>query len=129
MTPDERDDQKYTTTSARGGSRSDKYGIKAGREYDDSVRQFVKSGGVEPAAQAARRAVEGPEGPELHEAEVETARHGAMPGDPPWMAHVRELAHHAIDRVLTTVVHAEEWLKAHSVKASYHGDGRPDARR
>lgn len=129
MTPDERDDQKYTTLSARSGSRGDKYGLDAGREYDDNVRQFVQSGRVEPAAQEARRAVEGPEGPRLHEAEVDTARRGTVPGDPPWMGRVREAAHHAVDRVLSSIAHAEEWLKAHSVKGSYQGDGRPEHRR
>jgi hypothetical protein len=125
MTPDERDDQRYTTTSARG----DRYGVEAGKHYDDNVRQFVKAGRVEPAAQEARRSIEGPDGPRLHEAEVVSARHGAFPGDPPWMGRVREAAHHAVDRVLSSIAHAEEWIKAHAPKASYHGDGRPESRR
>jgi hypothetical protein len=120
MTPDERDDRQNfsTTTSAKtpgGGSGTD-YGVGAGTRYDDNVRQFVAGGRVDPAAQDAKRSIEGPDGPALHEAEVTSARHGAMPGDPPWMAKVREVAHVAIDRLLTSVVHAEEWLKAQSAR-------------
>jgi hypothetical protein len=105
------------------------YGVEAGKQYDDNVRRFVRTGGVEPAAEEARRSVEGPEAPALHEAEVESARRGAMPGDPEWVGRVRAAAHHAVDRLLSSIVHAEEWLKAHSAKSSYQGDGRPDVRR
>ena len=129
MTPDERDDQKFpTTTSSRRASRGD-YGVGAGRDYDDNVRDFVTGGRVEKAADEARRSVEGPDGRALFDAERDARREGAMPGDPPWMGRVREAAHHAVDRVLSSFVRAERWVEAHSMKSSYDGDGRPDDRR
>src|SRR5262249_6284970 len=57
------------------GSRS---GAKA---YDDATRSFVEKGGVPSAAEAARRAVEGPERDELLRAEAEGKRHSK--GDDP----------------------------------------------
>ncbi len=114
MTPDERDDQtKYTTMSARRPPvRGADYGVEAGAKYDDDVRRFVAGGQVEPAAEAARRAIEGPEGPALHQAEVTTARHGAMPGDPLWVTKLRDAAHQAIDRMLSGVVRVQQWVKS-----------------
>jgi hypothetical protein len=103
----------------------DLYGVSAGRDYDDEVRRFIREGRVEPAAATARRSVDGPDGQALHDAEMEAARRGAMPGDPPWLARVRAAAHHAVDRVLSSVVRAEDWWKAHEPKARYDGDGRP----
>jgi hypothetical protein len=41
----------------------------AGRNYDAQTEKFAKSGGVEPAAKEAQRALEGPEGDDLREAE------------------------------------------------------------
>jgi hypothetical protein len=50
------------------GSRS------AARRYEKSTREFVSSGKVEPAANAARRAVDGPEGDQLRRAEDDGLR-------------------------------------------------------
>jgi hypothetical protein len=41
----------------------------ATRRYDADVRDFVKSGKVDEAAQDAKRAIDGPDGPALSEAE------------------------------------------------------------
>jgi hypothetical protein len=45
------------------------------RRYNAGVREFVKSGAVEPAAKEARRAVD-EEGPALKRAEEKAKRHG-----------------------------------------------------
>ncbi len=91
----------------------DLYGISAGRDYDDDVRQFIRAGRVEPAAATARRSVDGPDGPALHAAEVEAARHGAMPGDPAWVARARAAAHHAVDVVMSSIARAKDWWDTH----------------
>ena len=91
----------------------DLYGISAGRDYDDDVRQFIRSGSVEPAAATARRSVDGPDSQALHDAEVEAARRGAMPGDPQWIARARAAAHHAIDVVMSSIARANDWWSAH----------------
>lgn len=41
----------------------------AARQYNADQKKFAESGKVEPAAEAARRAVEGPEGEALKQAE------------------------------------------------------------
>ncbi len=41
----------------------------AARHYNDAAEKFARSGKVEPAANAAKKALEGPEGDELREAE------------------------------------------------------------
>jgi hypothetical protein len=41
----------------------------AARHYNDAAEKFTRSGQVEPAANAAKEALEGPEGDELREAE------------------------------------------------------------
>jgi hypothetical protein len=43
----------------------------ADRKYREDVRRHVESGAVEPAAEEAREALEGPEAEELHRAEEE----------------------------------------------------------
>ena len=43
----------------------------AARAYNAEQKKFAESGKVDPAAQAARRAIEGPEGEALKEAERE----------------------------------------------------------
>jgi hypothetical protein len=51
---------------------------EADRRYRDATRKFVESGGVEPAAQEARRAVDDPEErEELNEAEKAGKSHRA----------------------------------------------------
>ncbi|MBN8927518.1 MAG: hypothetical protein BGO51_16700 [Rhodospirillales bacterium 69-11] len=41
----------------------------AAKAYDDAQKKFAQSGKVKPAAEDAARAVDGPEGPSLREAE------------------------------------------------------------
>jgi len=129
MTLDERDDRSKLSPAAsmrrvsraegRGGENQGEgpndndYGAAAGRRYDHDVRRFVAGGQVDAAAHAARRAVEGPDGPALHDAEIATARHGAMPGDPPWVAKVRAAAHLGVDRALSGLVYVKDWIASH----------------
>lgn len=47
----------------------------AAREYNKDQQDFVRSGKVGPAAQAAKKAVEGKEAEELRRAEQEGRRH------------------------------------------------------
>ncbi len=47
----------------------------AAREYNKATRDFVASGKVKPAAEAAARAVSGPEAEKLRQAEEEGKRH------------------------------------------------------
>lgn len=47
----------------------------AARQYDKAQTDFAKSGKVEPAARDAARAVDGPEGEALREAEQAGKRH------------------------------------------------------
>ena len=57
-------------------TRNEGEGSRSGaRDYDQRTEQFVKSGKVDPAAKAAKKAVEGPEKAELERAEREGKRH------------------------------------------------------
>lgn len=47
----------------------------AAKQYNDATEKFVKSGQVEPAAKAAKKAVQGEEADELAEAEEEGKSH------------------------------------------------------
>jgi hypothetical protein len=47
----------------------------AAKQYNDAQKSFAESGKVEPAAQDAARAVDGPEGAELRKAEEAGKRH------------------------------------------------------
>jgi hypothetical protein len=47
----------------------------AAREYNDAQKRFAESGKVAPAAKDAARAVDGPEGPKLRQAEELGKRH------------------------------------------------------
>lgn len=58
-------------------STSDKIGKEAAQDYERHVKGFSKSPISEAAARDARRAVEGPEGTSLHEAEREGKSHSA----------------------------------------------------
>jgi hypothetical protein len=49
----------------------------AARHYDDATEEFIREGKVEPAAQRAREAIEGPEAAELRRAE-ERGKHPGM---------------------------------------------------
>ncbi len=46
----------------------------AARRYDADVRDFVKSGQVDESAEDAKRAIDGPDGPSLSEAEKQGKR-------------------------------------------------------
>jgi hypothetical protein len=48
---------------------------EAAKQYNDDTRAFAESGKVKPAAEDARRAVEGKEAEELKRAEAEGRRH------------------------------------------------------
>jgi hypothetical protein len=52
----------------------------AARHYNDETEQYVKSGRVDAAAQEAKRAVDGPEGDALREAEEKGRAEGVEPG-------------------------------------------------
>jgi cation transport regulator ChaB len=47
----------------------------AAKQYNDAQKRFAESGKVEPAAKDAARAVDGPEGRELRDAELLGKRH------------------------------------------------------
>jgi hypothetical protein len=47
----------------------------AARQYDDAQKRFAASGKVEPAAKDAAKAVDGPEGGSLRQAEEIGTRH------------------------------------------------------
>lgn len=46
----------------------------AARHYDEATEEFIREGKVEPAARAAREAIEGPEAEALRRAEQEGKR-------------------------------------------------------
>lgn len=54
----------------------------ATRRYNAHLRQAVAKGDSEKLAEAARRALEGPEGPELKRAEREAKRGRSLPRKP-----------------------------------------------
>ncbi len=59
-----------------GSKRNEGEGNKtAAREYNKATTDFAKSGRVEEQAKAARKAVDGPEGEDLRQAEAEGKRH------------------------------------------------------
>jgi hypothetical protein len=47
----------------------------AARQYNDAQKRFAESGKIQPAAKDAARAVDGPEGPNLRQAEELGKRH------------------------------------------------------
>jgi hypothetical protein len=47
----------------------------AAKQYNDAQKRFAESGKVEPAAKDAARAVDGPEGRDLRDAELLGKRH------------------------------------------------------
>jgi hypothetical protein len=47
----------------------------AAKQYNDAQKRFAESGKVDPAAKDAAKAVDGPEGSELREAELIGKRH------------------------------------------------------
>jgi hypothetical protein len=51
----------------------------AARRANEAMTEYAQSGRVEPAAQAAKEALDGPEGAELREAE-EQGKQGSVPG-------------------------------------------------
>lgn len=69
--------QKPGSANEGEGSRT------AAKQYNDATEKFAKSGKVEPAATAAKEAVDGPEGTELARAE----RVGKSKAKPPGAAH------------------------------------------
>ncbi len=58
----------------------DAAGLRAGRQYDEDLKQFESSGRVEQAAKAAREALEGPERDQLEWAQ-EAARRASRGED------------------------------------------------
>lgn len=52
-----------------GAMEDEKEDLESARNYDNKVKQFEKSGRVGPAAEEARRAIDGPEKKELKRAE------------------------------------------------------------
>ncbi len=44
--------------------------VTAALDYNDKTRKFIKSGRVEAKAQEAKKAIDGPEGPSLRQAEA-----------------------------------------------------------
>ena len=73
--------QNQSTPDAIGkggasGQRNEGEGNKtAARHYNEGTRKFVKDGKVEKAAEAAQKAVDGPEGQELRKAERDGLKH------------------------------------------------------
>ena len=51
----------------------------AARRYDSDVRAFTRKADVRSLAEAARRAVDGPEGPALRQAEARAKARGKTP--------------------------------------------------
>jgi hypothetical protein len=58
---------------------------EAAKQYDDATRGFAESRTVKPAADDARRAMEGPEAEKPKRAEAEGKRHS--PGEDPQVKH------------------------------------------
>ena len=54
---------------------------ESARKYDAEQEAFAKSGKVQPAAQEAAEALDGPEGAELEEARVRTGEGQTKPTD------------------------------------------------
>ena len=65
----DQDKKKLGLENEGEGSKS------AARRYNEGVREFVKSGKVDEAAEKAEKAIEGPEGDELKKAEEEGKKH------------------------------------------------------
>jgi len=98
---DERDKSKSSKSKDEVSQRrADRYGGKAGLQYDRDVRKFVDEGGVEQAATDARAAVDGPEGPSLHEAEME----GKERAQPSLSDRARQ-AWHRLGRAARAAIH------------------------
>jgi hypothetical protein len=57
----------------------------AAKQYNDAQKRFAESGKVEAAAKDAARAVDGPEGGELRDAELLGKRHAR--GEDPQVKH------------------------------------------
>lgn len=69
------DKQLPRTNHKAGENKNEGEGsYSATRRYDADVRDFVKSGKVDEAAQDAKRAIDGPDGPALSEAEKQGKR-------------------------------------------------------
>ena len=63
-------DRKEASSANEGeGSRT------AANEYNKDTREFIKKGKVEPAAEEARKDLDGPEGADLRRAEDEGRSH------------------------------------------------------
>ena len=63
-------DAKPKDARERGKSPNEGEGNRtAAKQYNEATREFVKSGKVDEQAEAARRAIEGPERAELERAE------------------------------------------------------------
>jgi hypothetical protein len=64
------------TDDAEGEGNEGEGSRTAARRYDRATTAFAKSGKVPAAAAAARRAIEGPEGEQLRQAEEDAKRNG-----------------------------------------------------
>ena len=60
---------KDASTSSPSSGVEGEGSYSASRRYDADARDFIRSGKVDEAAQDAKRAIDGPDGPALSEAE------------------------------------------------------------
>ncbi len=70
----------YLISEREVAQEEDAAGLRAGRQYDEDLKQFESSGRVEQAAKAAREALEGPERDQLEWAQ-EAARRASRGED------------------------------------------------
>ena len=74
--PEGREVEHWLQAEREIANGEDAAGLKAGREYDNGVKEFERSGGIEKAAEEARKALDGKEKDELQRAEEVGRRTG-----------------------------------------------------